>query len=218
MDKLIEYILEHTEAFSIVGAVALVVLIIIVIELIRRPKGGGKNAPPVKINVQVNPNINSRNNNRNNSGPKNNSGRKGSNQKPKPGNQNPRPTNNNQAKGNSGKVTLANARLYAQGPRGKIHTDTIRKAMNSSFGIDITVKNNGSSFKKANIRWSINGSNGSQLESLSKELNVNAYNSVDTSFYVRDNLFSHMQPGKYSYKIWINGELVKNVGFTVCYN
>lgn len=111
-------------------------------------------------------------------------------------------------------IELTNIRLYSTGRKGKVYTTKFYKAMNHNFGIEITLQNNTSTLQNVKVGWCIY-KDGNEIMKGAFNERVNAYNSLTTDFYVKEQAFNNLKVGKYKSQFWVNDQRVQKVYFTV---
>lgn len=191
MDNILEFISQNKEwIFSGIG----VALITIFVPIFFKKNKKKKNRPIIVKNYNNNVNNNSQNNTNS--------------------------QNNNKIKNNPiqvPKIELTKIRLYSTGSKGKVYTDKFIKSINHNFGIEITLKNNTSATQNVKVGWCIYNKEGNELIKGTFNKKVNQKSSLTTDFYVKENSFNNLKPGKYKSQFWVNDKRVQKAYFNITY-
>lgn len=86
--------------------------------------------------------------------------------------------------------------------------------MNHNFGIEVTLKNHSSLLKNVKVGWCIY-KEGKEIIKGTFNKKVNAYSSITTDFYVREQTFNNLKIGKYKSQFWVDDKRVQKVYFNV---
>ena len=104
--------------------------------------------------------------------------------------------------------------LYSTGINGKVYTKKFHKKMNHNFGIEITLKNNTNIQQNVKVGWCIY-KNGVEIWKGTFNKKVNANSTASNDFYVKQESFKKLKPGKYKSQFWVNDIRVQKVEFNI---
>lgn len=113
-------------------------------------------------------------------------------------------------------LELCSIKLYSTGLK-KVFTNHFYKSMNHNFGVEIKIKNNTSKLQDIKIGGCVYDSNKNVVVKWIGNKKVNSHSFMSYDFYVKEQTFNKMQPGKYTIIFWINDKKVKESSFTITY-
>lgn len=113
-------------------------------------------------------------------------------------------------------LEMKSIRLYSTGLK-KVFTNHFYKSMNKNFGVEIIIRNNTNITQEMKIGGCVYDSNGKGVAKWISNKRINPNSSVPYNYYVTEQTFNEMKPGKYTTIFWINDKKVKESTFTITY-
>lgn len=111
-------------------------------------------------------------------------------------------------------IELKKIMLYSTGKKGKVYTQKFYKQINYNFGIEIIIKNNTNAQQNVKVGWCIY-KDGTEIIKGSFNKTINANTTVSNDFYIKQESFSKLKPGKYKSQFWVNDERVQKIYFYI---
>lgn len=113
-------------------------------------------------------------------------------------------------------LEMKSIKLYSTGLK-KVFTNHFYKSMNHNFGIEITIRNNTNRMQEMKIGGCVYDSNKNPDVKWISNKKINPNSNACYDYYVKEQTFNTMKPGKYTVIFWINDKKVKEASFTITY-